>query len=114
MNARRRNIVIDLTSLLDIILILLFLVLMSASQSVETVKAEAEAEQAQIERLTADNERLTADKDKLQRDLEGYVYLDAHARLINVFVENGAGGKERREQCTMAPLPFRRDRFPHF
>ncbi len=97
MNTRRRNIVIDLTSLLDVILILLFLILMSASASVERVRDGAAADKARLEQLTADNAVLRGEKERLQRDLDGYVYLDAHARFIHVFIESAPSGA--REVC---------------
>ncbi len=92
MNAKRRNIVIDLTSLLDVILILLFLILMGASQSVSRMQESEEASQAQIEQLTADNAVLQNEKERLQRSLDGYVYLDAHARIITIYVNNLPNG----------------------
>lgn len=97
MNAKRRNTVIDLTSLLDVILILLFLILMGASASVERVQESAAADKAQIAQLVSDNAVLQEEKEKLQRDLDGYIYLDAHARFINVFIEHLQG--DAREVC---------------
>ena len=95
MNAKRRNIVIDLTSLLDVILILLFLVLAGVSQSVERMQQDEASSKAKIERLTDAAEALSEEKDRLQRNLEGYVYLDAHAKLINISVAHSKG--ENRE-----------------
>lgn len=106
MNAKRRNIVIDLTSLLDVILILLFLILMGASQSVSRMQESEEASQAQIEQLTADNAVLQNEKERLQRSLDGYVYLDAHARIITIYVNDLQGGD--REVCIESGADKRR------
>ena len=92
MNARRRNIVIDLTSLLDVILLLLFLVLSSASGSVSAMRESAQSDKESIARLEDAGAELSEENAKLRRELSGYLYLGEHAKLISVFVENAGNG----------------------
>lgn len=85
-----RRTVIDLTALLDVILILLFLVLMSANMSAEQLRAETAADEASIERLEAEKEALSQESERLSRALQSMSFLNEHTRMINVSVEANA------------------------
>lgn len=83
-----RKAVIDLTPLLDVILILLFLILASVSTQAEQMAGDAAKAQRQIDTLQAE-------KDALQRTVEGFAILDQKAQLINVFLEKGSSNVSR-------------------
>ena len=101
--ATQPNAPIDLTSLLDVIFIFLFVVMISNAQRVQKNEAEAEAEiaaaQARVESLEADNQSLSsslAEYEALSYDydhlaeaydasLTDYAALDAMVRKITIY-----------------------------
>lgn len=62
---RTRDIVIELTSLLDIVMILIFAVMIQNAKLVEASENKAYATQVENESLQAENESLVAESDKL-------------------------------------------------
>lgn len=68
-NAMKRKISLDFTSLLDITMIILFFFLINFKFSVDDIKAEASA---QMEAAAAQSERLEADKQSLEEEKEAW------------------------------------------
>lgn len=83
-----RKVVIDLTSLLDVILILLFLVLTNASTAVNRVKEEAVEQSTHMEQLESDNSAM-------RRSLDAYQLLDAQSNMIRVFIDTASSNAAR-------------------
>lgn len=83
-----RKAVIDLTPLLDVILILLFLVLATVSSQAEQMTQEMTSTQQQLDALQAE-------RDSLERRVEGYAILDEKALLINIYIEKDRSNVSR-------------------
>ncbi len=86
----RRSIIIELTSLLDVILILFFLVLVSGTKKAEAMETSAAAVQ---ESLTKSLVAVEEEREQLEIALQGVSVLTENCRLITVTVSDN--GEER-------------------
>ncbi len=96
-----RRTVIDLTALLDVILILLFLVLNSAASSVEQMKETAAENEQSIARLEEEYAAALAEGERLARAVDSFHALDERARIITIYVEQ-SGEDGARDICVEA------------
>lgn len=112
---RTRDIVIELTSLLDVVMILIFAVMIENSKltqatqgKLEDANTQIEAMQEEMDNLSVTNEKLQSMLDKvadgdtkalvnqLQQDeslLDAYDYMDEVASVINISLENKNGNR---------------------
>ena len=91
-NAMKRKISLDFTSLLDIIMIILFFFLINFKFSVDDIKAEADS---QMEAAAAQSERLEAEKQKFEEEKEEWQrQADADLKKIREADEKSADNAE--------------------
>lgn len=115
---RRKEVLLELTPLLDVILIMLFYILMQSAQAADARQEEADREigamQEQVEAVNesvraaekeaqsreaalsesfqAREQELTASLTYVQEMLYSYETFDEYAQILTVYVENGSGG----------------------
>ena len=92
---RRRDIAIELTPLLDVILILLFLIMSGSSKANEDVKAQADKEVSVMEEqvreyedkfreLDETSKKLLEENNELAAKVSGYEAFSEYARIITI------------------------------
>jgi uncharacterized protein YggU (UPF0235/DUF167 family) len=97
---RSRGIIIELTSLLDVILIVLFLILVQSEQKVHIANAAATESISQTEQLTAELERqstayenLQSEFDGLKRTIVGQTVVADNTMVIAIHLQPAAQGR---------------------
>ena len=88
-----KRVVIDLTSLLDVILILLFFVLANASGQSANMRAQAQSLSEELARSQARQAALLAERESLQTALSAYGLISERCLVARLYV---TGGQERR------------------
>lgn len=115
---RRKEVLLELTPLLDVILIMLFYILMQSTQAADARQEEADREigamQEQVEAVNARAQALVSEAESheaalgesfaareqeleasltyVQEQLKSYEAFDTYAQIITVYVSNGSGG----------------------
>lgn len=86
---RRREITVELTPLLDVILIMLFLIMSQSSEAAEQTKQEAEQKVSNMECQVEDLRETNAE---LESRLDSYAAFDEYARIISIDISNKTDG----------------------
>lgn len=104
---RRKQILLELTPLLDVILIMLFYILMQSTQAADARQEEADREigamQEQMAAVSAGAEAAAAEAESREQELTdsltyaqevlyGYEAFDAYAQILTIYVSNGKDG----------------------
>lgn len=92
---RNRSIIIELTALLDVIIIMMFVILVQSGNQVETAQASAaelaakqEALLEEYALLTEEAEELRTENDRLGRWVDGRATADENSHVITLSVRN--------------------------
>ncbi len=103
MRRRRKEVLLELTPLLDVILIMLFYILMQSTQAAEAKQEEADlavsAMQEQVEAISESAEAAASEADEWENELlasltnvttqiESYEIFDEYALILSIYVTN--------------------------
>ena len=85
---------LELTSLLDVIMIVMFLILMQSRNQVNTANMAATESSAAKEEMASEMAALKAENESLKRLTNGRAAADANSDVISISLQSGENGRE--------------------